>query len=135
MNVVLWGAQVLVALVFVVSGAMKAVGSKQWLLASGQTGLAPFGVPFIRFVAISELLGAAGLIAPDLTGIARILTPMAAACLGVLMVGAAGVHGKLARENQANAARRGKELLNVATNIVLLLLCLLVVVGRGLETI
>jgi hypothetical protein len=135
MNGVLWGAQVLVAFVFAVSGAVKAVGSKQWLLASGQTGLASFGVPFIRFVAVSELLGAAGLIAPGLAGITRFLTPLAAACLGVLMVGAANVHGKLAYENRASAARRGKEQRNIAINMVLLLLCVLVVIGRGLLTI
>ena len=43
----------------------------------------------LRFVGLAEMLGAAGLILPGLLRIRPILTPVAAACLAVLMVGAA----------------------------------------------
>jgi hypothetical protein len=44
--------------------------------------------PFLRFVAIAELLGAIGLILPALLRIRPELTPLAAAGLVVIMVGA-----------------------------------------------
>jgi|GEM_PF-207212 uncharacterized membrane protein YphA (DoxX/SURF4 family) len=131
MNFALWVAQALLAVVFLASGAVKSVGSKEWLLASGQTGLSAYSVPFIRFIAVCEILGAAGLIAPWATGIMPILTPLAAACLTVIMVGAANAHTKLARAHASDPPRRRKELLNVSTNAVLLAGCLFVVVGRA----
>jgi uncharacterized membrane protein YphA (DoxX/SURF4 family) len=129
MNVALWAAQLLLAAVFASSGTIKALGSKDWLVASGQTGVSHFSVPFIRFVAISELFGVAGLILPRALNVAPALTPLAAACLGVLMVGAASAHARLARENPG---RREKERRNIGTNVVLLGLCLFVALGRGL---
>ena len=46
----------------------------------------------VRFIGISELAGAVGLILPALTRIKPALTPLAAALLGVVMVLAVGVH-------------------------------------------
>jgi hypothetical protein len=129
MNVALWSAQVLLAAVFASSGAVKALGSKQWLVASGQTGVAHYNVAFIRFVAISELFAAVGLILPWALNVAPVLTPLGAACLGALMVGAANAHARLARENPE---RREKEQRNIGANLVLLGLCLFVAFGRGL---
>jgi uncharacterized membrane protein YphA (DoxX/SURF4 family) len=131
MNVVLWIAQIVLGLIFTVSGAVKAFGKKGWLLATGQTGLTHFGVPFIRFIAVSELLGATGLVTPWLTGIARFLTPVSAIGLAVVMAGAADAHTRQARENPK---RRRKELANVLTNTLLLVLCLLVAFGRGSQS-
>jgi uncharacterized membrane protein YphA (DoxX/SURF4 family) len=130
MNITLWVAQILLALTFALSGTLKAAASKKWLLASGQSGLTHIGVPFIRFIALCELLGAAGLIAPTATGIAGVLTPLAAVCLAVIMIGAANAHARQARENPG---RRSKEFGNIATNAVLFVLCAVVAVGRGLQ--
>jgi hypothetical protein len=38
--------------------------SRERLLATGQTGIAPFPMPLVRLVAASELLGAVSLIVP-----------------------------------------------------------------------
>ena len=46
----------------------------------------------MRFIGVMELLGAAGLILPAVTGIAPILTPLAAAGLAVMMLLAAPTH-------------------------------------------
>src|ERR1043166_3971370 len=43
---------------------------------------------FLRFIAVCEILGAFGLILPGLTGILPGLTPLAAAALAIIMVGA-----------------------------------------------
>jgi uncharacterized membrane protein YphA (DoxX/SURF4 family) len=65
MNAVLWTLQVLLAVVFAASGAAKISQSKDRLIASGQTGVAPFPLPVIRLTAFCELLGAIGIIVPD----------------------------------------------------------------------
>jgi hypothetical protein len=118
MNITLWILQVLLAVVFLGSGAAKSTMSKPRLLATGQTGVAPFPVPVIRVVAVCELLAVAGLILPWATGIAAVLTPLAAVGLCAVMVGAAWSHASL------------HEPRNVAVNVVLFALALTVAIGR-----
>ena len=48
----------------------------------------PFPGGFVRFIGICEVLGAFGLILPWALGIRRELTPLAAAGLAIIMVGA-----------------------------------------------
>lgn len=43
---------------------------------------------FVRFIGVCEILGALGLLLPGWTGIRRGLTPLAGACLVIIMVGA-----------------------------------------------
>jgi hypothetical protein len=119
MNKLLWVAQCLVAMVFFLSGMFKATMSKARMAATGQTGVARYPLPFIRFIAVCEILGAIGIILPIDLQIAPSLTPMAAIGLAIIMIGAAATHWKL------------KELRNVATNMILLLLCLFVAWGRA----
>lgn len=95
MNTALWTAQVVLAAIFAASGTAKLTMTRERLLATGQTGIAMFPMPVVRFTAAMELLAALGLIAPGLTGIGRVLTPLAAAGLCVVMVGAAWAHSKL----------------------------------------
>jgi hypothetical protein len=45
-------------------------------------------IAFIRFIGVCELLGAIGVVVPWLTGIRPGLTPLAAAGLAVIMIGA-----------------------------------------------
>ncbi len=120
MEVILWTLQGLLAALFALSGAFKIALSKEALVAKGQTGIRHYPLPFIRFVATSELLGAIGLVMPWLSGIARVLTPLAASGLGTLMMGAAFSHARLAREDRA---MRGSELRNVRNNLLILLAC------------
>ena len=95
MNALLWTLQVLLAGVFAASGAAKISQPKERLIASGQTGAAPFPLPVIRVTAFCELLGAIGIVVPRLVGTARFLTPAAAVGFAIVMVGAIGSHAYL----------------------------------------
>jgi uncharacterized membrane protein YphA (DoxX/SURF4 family) len=95
MNISLWTAQVVLAVCFSGSGAAKSTMSRDRMLATGQTGIAMFPLPVVRFTAVMELLAAVGLVVPRLTGIATFLTPLAAAGLCVVMFGAAWAHARL----------------------------------------
>ncbi len=129
MNIALWIAQILLAATFLTSGAVKISQPKKRLIATGQTGVAPFPVPIIRIVAACELLAVPGLILPRLADVAPVLTPLAAVGLAIFMVGAAISHSRLLRAD-LRAGRGGKEARNVAVNLSLLALSVLVAVGR-----
>ncbi|GAA3088236.1 hypothetical protein JOF29_008084 [Kribbella aluminosa] len=103
MNTIVWIFTGVLGVVFTISGVLKATMSRARLIATGQTGIAPFPMPLVRAVAVCELLAVAGLFAPWLTGTARILTPLAAVGLCVVMVGAATSHSSL-REPRSTAA-------------------------------
>jgi hypothetical protein len=49
----------------------------------------------IKMLGLAEAAGALGLVVPAATGVAPILSPIAALCLAVLMLGAAGTHRRL----------------------------------------
>ena len=83
-NAILWTAQVLLALLFVFAGAMKLVASPEMLKGPG----IQFPVLFLRFIGVCELAGGLGLILPGLLRIRTGLTPLAAAGLVVIMIGA-----------------------------------------------
>jgi hypothetical protein len=114
----LWIGQGILAVIFLGSGIAKSTMSKKRLIDSGQTGVVFFPTPAIRVIAALEILGAVGVILPWLTGIARVLTPVAAVGLACVMVGAAISHTKL------------REPRNVATNAVIFAVCVFVAVGR-----
>lgn len=83
MNVALWIVQGLLAALFVFSGGMK-------LVLPIEKMQDPVALPglFLRFIGVCELLGAIGLILPSLLRIRPGLTPLAAAGLVVIMIGA-----------------------------------------------
>jgi len=92
-NVFLWILQVLLAIAFLMAGTMKLITPKKklrermgWVDSFGDTG--------VKLIGTVEVLGALGLILPAATGIAPILTPLAATGLAVLMVGAAITHAR-----------------------------------------
>ena len=118
MNIALWIAQIVLAVFFASSGAAKSTMSRDRMLATGQTGIAMFPLPVVRFTAVMELLAAVGLIVPWLTGIAEILTPIAAIGLCIVMVGAAWAHARL-HEPKA-----------IAINATLFALAAFVAIGR-----
>jgi uncharacterized membrane protein YphA (DoxX/SURF4 family) len=130
MNIFLWIVQALLAALFLLSGSLKSTWPKDRLIASGQTGVTPFPLPVLRFAAVCELFAAAGLILPRATGIAPVLTPVAAAGLCCVMVGAISSHTYLLRRDIA-AGRGRREAVNVAATTVILGLCLLVAIGRA----
>src|SRR5215471_17133368 len=49
----------------------------------------------IKLLGLAEVLGAVGLVVPSTTGIAPVITPVAAFCLAILMVGAIETHRRL----------------------------------------
>jgi uncharacterized membrane protein YphA (DoxX/SURF4 family) len=79
----LWTIQGVLAAVFLMAGTMKLVLPAGDLV--GDTGLP---VLFLRFVGVCEVAGALGLVLPGILGIRRMLTPLAAGGLVVIMVGA-----------------------------------------------
>src|SRR5262249_28039441 len=79
----LWGVQALLALVFLVMGATKLT-----MPAAELTNQFGMPAPLLRLIGVCELLGALGLILPGVTRIGTWLTPLAAAGLVVIMVGA-----------------------------------------------
>ena len=118
MNVVLWIASAVLVVVFATSGVAKSTQSRERLLATGQTGIAPFPMPVVRLTAVCELLAAVGLVLPWASGVAPVLTPVAALGLVLVMCGAAVSHASL------------REPRNVAINLALLLTACLVAAGR-----
>ena len=83
MNILLWIIQVLLALVFLFGGGVKLVLP----VAEMTKQLAMPGL-FLRFLGVVEVLGGLGLILPGLFRIKTWLTPLAAAGLVIIMIGA-----------------------------------------------
>ena len=121
MNIALWVVQALLALVYLGAGGIKVVRPREQLVASGRFDwMKDTSDAGVKAVGAVEVLGALGLILPELTGIAPILTPIAAVGLVVVQVGAIRVH-----------LTRG-ERQPLPANGILLLLAAFVAVGRFL---
>ncbi len=88
MNIVLWIIQVLLALLFLFAGGMKLVISPEVLQAMGSPNQIVLPGLLVRFIGVCEVLGALGLILPGLLRIRPGLTPLAAAGLVIIMIGA-----------------------------------------------
>jgi hypothetical protein len=86
MNYALWIIQAVLALLFLFSGGVKLVLPIE--MVAKQTALP--GI-FLRFIGGCEVLGGLGLILPGLLRIKTGLTPLAASCLLVIMIGAVAV--------------------------------------------
>lgn len=83
LNVFLWIVQVLLAMVFLFAGAVKLV-----LPIEAMTQQIALPGWFLRFIGVAEVLGGIGLILPWLLRIKPGLTPLAAGCLTINMIGA-----------------------------------------------
>jgi hypothetical protein len=83
MTYVLWIVQGLLALLFLFTGGIKLVLPLE-VLTEGS----PLPGWFVRFLGVAEVLGAIGLILPGLLRIRPGLTPLAAAGLVIIMIGA-----------------------------------------------
>jgi uncharacterized membrane protein len=116
MDVILWIAQVVLALLFLAFGVTHATRREStrdrvpWMWALPREAMLGIG--------ILDILGAIGLILPAVTRIQPWLTPLAALCLAILMVFAIIFH----------VTRR--ELPNIALNAILGLLAAFVAWGR-----
>ncbi len=83
LNLLLWGLQVLLALLFLFAAWGKLSMPSQELAK-----VSPMPPPFLKFIGVCEALGAAGLILPWLLKVRPGLTPLAAAGLVIIMIGA-----------------------------------------------
>ena len=90
MPIVLWIIQALLALVFLYSGGKKLIRSNEQIRALPWAR--DLSIALVRGIGVLEVLGAIGLILPVVTGILPWLTPLAAAGLVVLMLGAAWIN-------------------------------------------
>ncbi len=116
MNIALWVASILLALVFLTTGIMKTFRYDKDREKLQSIKDLPRGL--VAFIGVCEILGALGLILPAATGILPWLTPVAAVGLVLAMVLATGFH----------AARH--EFSGIGLTLVLLLLAAFVAYGR-----
>ena len=79
----LWIAQGVLAALFLFAGGMKLVTPVDALAA-----MSHMSGPFLKFIGVCETLGALGLVLPGLLRVHRELTPVAAAGLVIIMIGA-----------------------------------------------
>jgi uncharacterized membrane protein YphA (DoxX/SURF4 family) len=92
-NTVLWIVQGLLAIMFLFAGGSKlAMSTAQMTEQAKAVGGLQLPDAFIRFIGVCEVLGAIGVIVPWLSGIRPGLTPLAAAGLVVIMIGATVVN-------------------------------------------
>lgn len=91
LHVSLWIAQSLLAAIFFITGVMKFAMPIE-KIAEILPWVANAPAALVRFIGISEILGAAGLILPAALRIRPYLTPMAAAGLATVMVLSTAFH-------------------------------------------
>jgi uncharacterized membrane protein len=94
MNTALWIAQGFVALVVTLTGTVKLVSARE-RLARRVHWAAEWPRGSIKLLGLAEVAGGVGLVLPMATGIAPVLTPVAALCLAALMAGAISTHRRL----------------------------------------
>jgi len=115
MNILLWIIQVLLALLFLFSGTTKFM-----MPVEEMNRQAPVVLPglFLHFIGVCEILGGIGLILPALLRIKPGLTPLAAAGLAIITIGATVI--------TLMGPMKGLALLPFVTAV----LCILVAYGR-----
>jgi putative oxidoreductase len=109
LNVAVWIVQVLLAVGFGMAGVMKSTAPIADLSAK-MPWVSAVPEALVRFIGVSELVGAVGLILPAATRIRPGLTALAAAGLVVVMVLALGFHatrGELAQAAPVNVVLGG----------------------------
>ena len=119
MNIALWVIQGLLAALYLGAGVMKLVRPREQMIASGNFDWAKDVTDTgLKGIGAVEVLGALGLVLPWLTGIAPILTPIAAVGLVIVQVFAARAHIKIGDTK------------SLPVNVILLLLAAFVAIGR-----
>ncbi|HAN70429.1 MAG TPA: DoxX family protein [Actinobacteria bacterium] len=85
MSILLWILQVLLAVMFILAGAMKAFQSYD-TMARRMPWVQDYSPSMVRGIGALEILGGLGLILPGLFGLLTVLTPLAAVGLAIIMV-------------------------------------------------
>jgi hypothetical protein len=118
MNILFWILQALLALTFLFSGGIKLVLPTETLMSMGSPNQVVLPGLFLKFIGLCEVLGALGLILPGVFHRRQYLTPLAAAGLLILMIGAVIV------------TIMGDGVAMAATPFIVGVLCLFVAYGR-----
>jgi len=121
MDTVLWIIQSVLAFIFLHAGLCKTFYPTREMHYLGQHGVVGVSTPLVRIAGVAEIFGAYGLVIPLWLNIVPILTPIAAGCLAGVMVLATITNLTHKKYSQ------------VAINLVLLGLCLLICIGRSIE--
>ncbi|MCA9623945.1 MAG: DoxX family protein [Myxococcales bacterium] len=103
MNLALWVASGLLGLAMLAAGGTKLVTPRLELMQKMHWAK-EWSDGGVKLLGLAEVLGSVGLIVPQATGIAPVLTPVAAVCLVVLMLGAVKIHADLKEPVVAPAA-------------------------------
>ena len=85
LNIVLWTAQVILGGLFLTLGILKSVWPVEQLAAL-MPWTADVLLNLVRFVGITETLGAVGLLAPSILRINPMITPLGATGIAVIMI-------------------------------------------------
>lgn len=88
MNIALWIIQALLALLFLFAGVMKFLIPVEEMIKQMPVALSG---NLLHFIGVCEILGGLGLILPALLHIKPGLTPLAAAGLVIIMIGAVAI--------------------------------------------
>ncbi|MEP6814666.1 MAG: DoxX family protein [Marmoricola sp.] len=95
MEIVGWILSGLLTALFVAAGASKLATPYDKLTANPRMGWAnDFRAGQVKAIGALEVLGALGLVLPWLLNVAKVLTPLAAVGLAVVMVGAIATHAR-----------------------------------------
>lgn len=95
MDVFAWVLTGVLASVFLVAGALKALSPYPKLLENpGMQWATDFEPSQVKAIAALEIIGAAGLVLPWAFDTAKVLTPLAAIGLAVIMAGAILTHAR-----------------------------------------
>ena len=116
MNIALWVIQIVLAWIYG-SAAFRKLFQREKLRAN-QEGARQSSDGYIRLIAISQLLGVAGMLFPILTGVLPWLTPLAAIGFCIIQILAAKWHTRL------------QEYKILPVNLFLFTLSLFIAVGR-----
>ncbi len=92
LHIGLWVVQGLLAAAFGMAGFMKLTAPIEQLAENGMSFVNDYSEGMVRFIGISELLGALGLIIPAAFRFKTFLTPLAAVGLAIIMILATSYH-------------------------------------------
>lgn len=117
MTVFLWILQILLALALLAAGGGK-LAKPYEQTAEAMPWARRFSAGQVKTIAALEVLAGLGLILPAATGIAPVLTPLAATGTALIMIGAIVTHA------------RGKEWSQIGPGVVLLVIAAVIAWGR-----
>ncbi len=120
MDIALWIVSGILAAMYLFAGLTKSLTPKD-KLAANMPWVEDFSPGTVKFIGVAEFAGAVGLVLPWLTGIAPVLTPLAATGLVIVQILAIVVH-----------VRRGEQK-SLPFNAVLLLAALFVAIFRFVQ--